>query len=407
MADLEFHEAANIFPLIKGERFSDLVKSITANGIREPITLCDGKIIDGRNRYLAWKEATKDGAEIELKRRGFQGGDPYQWVWDLNGERRDLSQDQRYLIWKDANEKSQLWQAEQNRIQQEANQKRSEAAKEGRVGRASVKLKEAGEFEIRPYEAGEFSSPTSCGNTENESEDKNKTATAKAAASHTNRGSVERMDRLARERPDLANQVKAGEMKSAEALRQMKKDQVRASAVALPSSKYRVIYADPPWKYGDSRTNLGTATGAEHHYPTMSITELCDLDVKDIADENAVLFLWATSPLLEDSFKVINAWGFSYKSSFIWNKVAHNMGHYNSVRHELLLIATRGSCTPDSSKLHNSVVEIEKTRKHSEKPEYFRELIDEMYAYGKRIELFRRGDAPAGWDVWGNEAQAA
>jgi len=46
---------------------------------------------------------------------------------------------------------------------------------------------------------------------------------------------------------------------------------------------------------------------------------------------------------------------------------------------------------------------IKKSRKHSEKPERFREIIDAMYPAGPRIELFRRGDAPDGWAVWGNE----
>lgn len=77
---------------------------------------------------------------------------------------------------------------------------------------------------------------------------------AKAAASHTNRGSVERMDSLASKRPDLAEKVRTGEMKSAEAMRQMKKDQVRDSVTALPSSKYRVLYADPPWRYEHVKT---------------------------------------------------------------------------------------------------------------------------------------------------------
>lgn len=161
--------------------------------------------------------------------------------------------------------------------------------------------------------------------------------------------------------------------------------------------RYRVIYADPPWSYNDKQSTdkLG---GAEKHYPTMSLAEICALPVP--ADDNAVLFIWVTSPLLEDVFKVINAWGFKYKTSFVWDKVAHNMGHYNSVRHEFLLIATKGSCTPDVNKLYDSVVSIERTE-HSKKPKEFRDMIDALYPGGERLELFAR-EAPAGWDVWGN-----
>lgn len=163
--------------------------------------------------------------------------------------------------------------------------------------------------------------------------------------------------------------------------------------------KYRVIYADPPWSYGDKQ-NIEGLGGAVKHYPTMPLNDICALPVP--AADNAVLFLWVTSPLLEDSFKVINAWGFKYKSSFVWDKVAHNMGHYNSVRHEFLLIATRGSCTPDVPKLLDSVVSIERTE-HSRKPKEFRDMIDMLYPVGERLEMFAR-EAPEGWDVWGNMA---
>jgi N6-adenosine-specific RNA methylase IME4 len=110
----------------------------------------------------------------------------------------------------------------------------------------------------------------------------------------------------------------------------------------------------------------------------MSIEELCLLPVKDLAEDNAVLFLWVTSPLLEDAFRVIHAWGFDYKTSFVWDKVKHNMGHYNSVRHEFLLVCVRGSCTPDNMRLYDSVQSIERTE-HSTKPEEFRNIIDDIY----------------------------
>lgn len=164
--------------------------------------------------------------------------------------------------------------------------------------------------------------------------------------------------------------------------------------------KYRIIYADPPWKYGD--TLLMGYGPAEFHYPTMTIEDLCILPVKDLADDNAVLFIWATSPFLEDVFTIIKAWGFEYKTSFVWDKVGHNFGHYNSVRHEFLLVCTRGSCTPDNLKLFDSVQTIEKSDKHSEKPEEFRNIIDTLYTHGKRIELFSRRKVD-GWEAWGNE----
>jgi len=169
----------------------------------------------------------------------------------------------------------------------------------------------------------------------------------------------------------------------------------------IPEGKYRIIYADPPWKYNDScEDGAIQSKGAIHHYRTMTIKELCEMKLPEI-DNNAVLFLWVTSPFLEDCFDIIHAWGFKYKASFVWDKVKHNMGHYNSVRHEFLLICTKGSCTPDNLKLFDSVVSIEKTE-HSEKPEYFREIIDTIYPNGNRIELFARKKV-VNWETWGNE----
>lgn len=176
--------------------------------------------------------------------------------------------------------------------------------------------------------------------------------------------------------------------------------------------KYKIIYADPPWSYNDKQ-NTSLLGGAVKHYSLMSIEELCNLPIKELAEENAVLFIWVTSPLLEDVFDIIKAWGFKYKSSFVWDKVDHNMGHYNSVRHEFLLIATKGSCTPEVKKLFDSVISIPRTI-HSEKPSYFREIINTLYPTGNRVELFARKNTDKdlfgnnsfeNWDTWGNELE--
>lgn len=175
--------------------------------------------------------------------------------------------------------------------------------------------------------------------------------------------------------------------------------------VSMPSDKYRVIYADPPWLYtsGDQHSREEQDTVLGDYYPSMSIAELCNLPIYKLADDNSVLFLWVTSPLLEECFEVIRAWGFDYKTSIVWDKDAHNVGHYVSVRHELLLICTRGSCKPDNGKLLPSVIK-EKRTEHSVKPETFRKMIDEMYPYGKRIELFARKKVD-NWEAWGNEPE--
>ena len=175
---------------------------------------------------------------------------------------------------------------------------------------------------------------------------------------------------------------------------------------------YRIIYADPPWKYF-GLTQDGVFGHAEHHYDCLTDEQLCEYrpgdgnhTVKELADKDAVLFLWVTSPILAQCFPVIEAWGFKYKTHFVWDKVRHNLGHYNSMRHELLMICTRGTCTPDISKRFDSVQTIKGSDKHSEKPEEFYEIIESMYDHGRKLELFARKSRP-GWDCDGNEATSA
>ena len=184
---------------------------------------------------------------------------------------------------------------------------------------------------------------------------------------------------------------------------QVRRDIVRQEIikrVSLPTAKYRVIYADPPWSYGNTQPDYHTEQ--RDHYPVMKLSEICSMPVASFCEDNAVLFLWVTSPILEESFEVIRDWGFKYKASFVWDKIKHNMGHYNSVRHEFLLICVRGSCQPDTPKLIDSVQSIERTE-HSAKPEEFRRIIEELYPHGKRLEMFARGKH-VGWDTYGNQA---
>jgi N6-adenosine-specific RNA methylase IME4 len=198
--------------------------------------------------------------------------------------------------------------------------------------------------------------------------------------------------------------VKEGTTSVLQARREVTRRDKR-EAPPLPSDKYRVVYADPPWSYGNSGVIGNDNYGhVQRHYPSMTIEELCAMGaaVRAMVEDDAVLFLWVTSPLLEECFPVIHAWGFRYKTSFVWDKVRHNFGHYNSVRHELLLVCTRGSCTPDNPTLYDSVQSIERSEVHSQKPEAFRAIIDALYTHGRRIELFSR-TAAAGWEAWGNE----
>lgn len=192
-----------------------------------------------------------------------------------------------------------------------------------------------------------------------------------------------------------------------ERVREIRKAARIAATPDLPDGVYRVIYADPPWEYGDKRTNDEQSGSAESQYPTMPIDEICAMPVGEIAASDSVMFLWATAPCLPEAMQVIQAWGFNYKAQFVWDKVKGFNGHYNDVRHELLLIATRGSCVPDIDALDPSVISAKRT-KHSRKPELFYELVERMYPLGERthVELFAR-QSRNGWQSWGNQVDAA
>jgi N6-adenosine-specific RNA methylase IME4 len=213
----------------------------------------------------------------------------------------------------------------------------------------------------------------------------------------------------------VANHPQAGELlewaaesgATVKQLRERVREIKAADAPPLPDGVYRVIYADPPWEYGDKRTNDAQSGSAESQYPTMPIDAICGLPVRVMAATDSVLFLWATAPMLTEAVQVIEAWGFTYKAQFVWDKVKGFNGHYNDVRHELLLIATRGSCVPVVDTLDPSVI-AEKRTKHSRKPDRFYELIERLYPLGDstHVELFARRSRD-GWESWGNQVDAA
>jgi len=164
--------------------------------------------------------------------------------------------------------------------------------------------------------------------------------------------------------------------------------------------RYPVILADPPWRYEHSKT---TSREIENHYPTMSLDEICDLPVGELATPDAILFLWTTSPKLAESMKVIEAWGFEYRTCMVWVKDKIGMGYYARQRHELLLIAKRGEIpVPEPSNRFDSVIEWPRTE-HSAKPPIVHERIEEMYAEFDKVELFARSPR-VGWAVWGNQS---
>lgn len=182
----------------------------------------------------------------------------------------------------------------------------------------------------------------------------------------------------------------------------------RSKKGGLTIKKYDIIYADPPWRYERDKVQ----GAAENHYPTMGIDEICALPVGEIAAKDGVLFLWATFPLLPEAFRVMEAWGYRYKSvAFVWVKRNrrspgwfYGLGYWTRGNAELCLLATRGHPKRKSASVHQLIVSP--VEAHSKKPDAARNKIVDLMGDLPRAELFARKESP-GWDVWGNEVDGS
>ena len=374
---VEFHPVAEIFPLLEGAAFDELVADVREHGLREPIVLHpDGRILDGRNRYRACLEACVDPV-FET----WDGRDSaVSYVVSLNLHRRHLDESQRSMV---AARIATLQHGGNRSKSPTGDLTQQQSANLLNVGKRSVER--AGE--VLDHGAPELVAFVERGE-----------VSVSAAADVATLPVEEQVEIIARGEEEILRRAK--EIRADRAEQRRSERLGRLAQVGLPIGKYRVIYADPPWSYGNTLPeDYGEVS---KHYATMTIEDLCALPVSERAADDAVLFLWVTSPLLEEAFAVVTAWGFAYKASFVWDKVKHNYGHYNSVRHEFLLVCTRGSATPEIKRLHDSVIVHERTEKHSEKPAVFRSMIEDLYPTGPRLELFARARFD-GWEAHGDE----
>ena len=168
----------------------------------------------------------------------------------------------------------------------------------------------------------------------------------------------------------------------------------------LGTKLYGVILADCPWRFEPYSRDSGMDRAADNHYETMDLDDIKGMAVP--AADDCVLFLWATAPMLPEALDVMTAWGFEYKSHFVWLKDKAGTGYWTRNKHELLLIGTRGEVpAPAPGEQYASVIEAARG-KHSAKPACFAEMIEEMFPNVPAVELFARGQR-LGWEVWGAE----
>jgi len=176
--------------------------------------------------------------------------------------------------------------------------------------------------------------------------------------------------------------------------------------------KYQIIYADPPWAYRQKQINFQSYDKGKkyfndvtEHYETLTNEDIKALKVIELADNDCLLFLWATSPNLDVAIETGKAWGFEYKTvAFVWDKQRTNYGFYTLSQCELCLVFKRGKI-PKRAITNTKQFLSEKLGKHSKKPQEIINRISKMFPTQNKIELFAR-QKTEGWDVWGNEVES-
>jgi N6-adenosine-specific RNA methylase IME4 len=175
----------------------------------------------------------------------------------------------------------------------------------------------------------------------------------------------------------------------------------------FPNTKFRVLYIDPPWAFS-SWSKKGEGKSAQNHYKCMTMDELKALPIGDLGDDNSIMFMWCTNPLFPEQIKVMEKWGYTYKTiGFTWVKLNKKtptpfigLGYYSRSNCEYLIIGTKGKVGRPKNKSISSVV-MSPIREHSRKPDIIRKYIEAMYD-GPYIELFARTKID-GWECWGNQ----
>jgi N6-adenosine-specific RNA methylase IME4 len=376
----EFHPLADIFPLIEGAELDELVADIKANGLNQCIELYEGKILDGRNRYRACLAAGVEPLAVQ-----YRGDDPVGYVISANLRRRHLDESQRAMV------------AAKLATLKLGDNQHSEGLP---IGRGSELLNVGERTVARAREVQEFGAPELVDAVERGA------VSVSAAADIATQPIEEQREIVARGERAILRAAQDIRARKAEIRRAERIERLAATCnqnTPFPSDRrYAVLCADPPWHFEVYNEESGVERAAGNYYPTMSLDEICALPVLSLAAPDAILFMWTTAPHLQESFQVLAAWGFEYKTNAVWLKDKIGLGYFVRNQHELLLVATRGDMpSPSPANRPPSVISAPR-REHSRKPDEAYALIEAMYPALPKLELFARQRRP-GWDVWGNE----
>jgi N6-adenosine-specific RNA methylase IME4 len=366
------NEFRGLIPPLTTEEYAGLEQSIIAEGCRDALITWNDILVDGHNRHAI---CTKYGIPFNTSEKTFENRDKVkEWIILNQFGRRNLSAYDRSVL---ALRLKELF---------------AEKARERMLAGTPVLKSEQG-----------------------------RTVEKIAHVAGVGKDTIAKVQKIEeRATPETKEKVKSGEVSINQAYQTVRREEkiktvkekfidpiieTKSIDILATDKKYNIIYADPAWDY----TEWPTGTRNPYlHYKCMGINDICNLPVKNIADIDCVLFLWVTYPMLQDSFKVIESWGFKYKTAgFVWVKKNKNTdtpfigcGSWTRANSELCLIATKGSML----RLDASISQIIESpiEEHSKKPVMVRELITRLVGELPRIELFSR-QAVNGWDCWGNE----
>lgn len=379
---MEYHQIANIFPMMNQADFDALKADIAANGLLEAVWLHpDGRIIDGRNRYRACCEL---GIEPDFRTYAGSLETPalVNFVVSLNLKRRHLDSGQKAFV-----------ALEVERVL-------SEAARERQGQRTDL-------------------DPTLLKDFSNVDRNERTAASQAAAIVGTNAHYVTDAKRIKQDSPELVDDILSGRVTLVQAKRQVKESHREArrqenavKAEAAPDLKqagvrFATILLDPPWDWGDEDEGVGGGQfgRAKPTYATVPIDKMHALPVPDLADKDCHIYMWITNRSLPKGFALLESWGFRYITCITWVKPSFGMGNYFRGQTEHILFGVKGSQELKRRDVGTVFHAARGPNGHSSKPEMVYDLI-ESCSPGPYLEMFAR-QSRSGWYSWGAEINDA
>lgn len=370
-----------LLPPLSAEEHAALEASIVQHGVLVPVEYDeDGNILDGHHR-VAICQSLGLVDWPRFVRKGLSETDKRKLARELNVSRRHLSTAQKQAVI--------------------ADQLRDTPSISSRAIAAMVGVdhKTVASVRNRLLDAGEIPHQDEVEGRDGVRQPARKTIKTAFLPENENR----------RELMKVAKDLRAEDQKVRHSIRLAHMDMIAERGQAAAPGKigrlYPVYYLDPPWKFGVRSEVTGREKSAENHYPTMTTPEICELLSGLIGQpaNPAVMFLWATNPMLPDGLQVLEACGFTYVHHWIWDKEVAGTGYWGRDRHELLLIGRRGDIAAPLPGSQPETVHRERKGAHSAKPDFYAETIERLYPGVARLEMFCRRPRP-GWDAWGFEA---